>query len=64
MLLNNNTNGNYTMRQLKLPLEIEKYFLFSAPFPPLLIEIDFIYIMPKHLYKKITKVLFSHQTTQ
>jgi len=24
MLLNNNTNGNYTMRQLKLPLEIEK----------------------------------------
>lgn len=24
MLLNNNINGNYTMRQLKLPLEIEK----------------------------------------
>ena len=31
MLLNNNTNGNYTMRQLKLPLEIEKLIDISDP---------------------------------
>ena len=31
MLLNNNTNGNYTMRQLKLPLEIEKLINISDP---------------------------------
>ena len=31
MLLTNNTNGNYTMRQLKLPLEIEKWIDISDP---------------------------------
>lgn len=31
MLLTNNTNGNYTMRQLKLPLEIEKLIDISDP---------------------------------
>ena len=31
MLLNKNTNGNYTMRQLKLPLEIEKLIDISDP---------------------------------
>ena len=31
MLLNNNTNGNYSMRQLKLPLEIEKLIDISDP---------------------------------
>ena len=31
MLLNNNTNGNYTIRQLKLPLEIEKLIDISDP---------------------------------
>ena len=31
MLLNNNINGNYTMRQLKLPLEIEKLIDISDP---------------------------------
>lgn len=31
MLLTNNTNGNYTMRQLKLPLEIEKLINISDP---------------------------------
>lgn len=31
MLLNNNTNGNYTMRQLKLSLEFEKLIDISDP---------------------------------
>ena len=31
MLLNKNTNGNYTPRQLKLPLEIEKIIDISDP---------------------------------
>ena len=31
MLLTNNTNGNYTMRQLKLPLEIKKLIDISDP---------------------------------
>ena len=31
MLLNNNTNGNYTPRQLKLPLEIENIIDISDP---------------------------------
>ena len=31
MLLNNNTNINYTMCQLKLPLEIEKFNDISDP---------------------------------
>ena len=31
MRLNNNTSGNYTMRQLKLPLEIEKLIDISDP---------------------------------
>ena len=31
MRLTNNTNGNYTMRQLKLPLEIEKLIDISDP---------------------------------
>ena len=31
MLLNNNTSGNYTLRQLKLPLEIEKLIDISDP---------------------------------
>ena len=31
MLLNNSTNGNYTPRQLKLPLEIEKIIDISDP---------------------------------
>ena len=29
--MSNNTNGNYTMRQLKLPLEIEKLIDISDP---------------------------------
>ena len=31
MLLNQNTNNNYTARQLKLPLEIEKLIDISDP---------------------------------
>lgn len=31
MRLTNNTNGNYTTRQLKLPLEIEKLIDISDP---------------------------------
>ena len=31
MLLTNNTNGNYTMHQLKLPLEFEKLIDISDP---------------------------------
>lgn len=31
MLLNNSTNGNYTIRQLKLPLEIEKLIDIADP---------------------------------
>ena len=31
MLINKNTNGNYTVRQLKLPLEIEKLIDISDP---------------------------------
>lgn len=31
MLLTDYTNGNYTMRQLKLPLEIEKLIDISDP---------------------------------
>lgn len=31
MRLTNNTNGNYTIRQLKLPLEIEKIIDISDP---------------------------------
>ena len=31
MLLNNKTSGNYTLRQLKLPLEIEKLIDISDP---------------------------------
>ena len=43
MLLNNNTNGNYTMRQLKLPLEIEKidrYFRSGIHFCEVMDHID------------------------
>ena len=44
MLLNNNTNGYYTSRQLKLPLEIEKNIDISDPvysFSEIMDSIDF-----------------------
>ena len=44
MLLNNNTDGNYTLRQLKLPLEIEKIIDISDPvysFSEIVDSIDF-----------------------